>query len=1333
VPSFSREEAKKLHQKLHEREQVQEKLIQSEKERLQELETLKKDLQAERENSQMLQLERKQGDVELDTLRQDLMRTHDEKRMLEVEKELQASDPRCHILRLERKQGEVELDMLRQDLMRTNDEKRMLEVELKRLMELFQTADQERQSKLIREQALQLHQKMLDGEQNLGNTQFNFTRNFWNGQEMLPESEKTRLQELDSLNSEFHVELDMLRQDLRRTHDEKRLLEVEVARLKELQATEQGEINTLINQNKQLEEVIERTNDEKRMLEVELTRMMKLFQAADQERQSELLRAQAIQLHQSQLAAPTFVTHTYAYDMHPAQQTAIVPQQYVPAPQMQFQTAHMCTCSLGHQLSMITAQMKWGCNMCQSRFTYNPRLRCNKCDFDICNTCAAIMQHVRYKELEEVVERTHDEKRMLEVELTRLMELFQAAEKVVPELILEQSELIREQAEKARLPFSKLQELVHVIMRTNDEKRMLEVEIVHLKLFSQAADQQRAREMDHIRVQCSAITAELSDILGDTINEHSNLARIIRHHEDIIERLSTGLYASEKSRHELAAKVQNFELDSVRWVDHTRTLTSEKKDFEAALDKCTRESNRHKEAVHAVQERMAQVLEEVHVLREERKHLKEELEINKERYLRMQTGQQQVQPLRRGLESSDEVMENLYKSELEISDEVIEKMYKLEEHVQMQIERAKDLEKELERHIFENTRLQDIIQENAITLEELKDVQEKSRELQAIQDELGKRQEELLNQSLKNETERFSILQTLMDLTTSENDGEHMWKDPAEMTPADVVILLSQVTSDRKIDLETIEIMAAQLSEVKSEIGKKNLQVEVLENMLAVSQGRILELEMEVDFSRQNDQGNFDAKFDAKFTCAEQRSGHDEAGPMQLESQKQLKSQLDGHIILIKQIEEELQKEEDDAKKQIEEELRKEGKAVLTGKEGVVATAAEELIEARNVYNNNQVKSISRVLLKAKQEIERLREDLKVAEAKLAKQEKDAAQRVKQEEQLQLQIYGQPMELSNIVLALEELQTALKDAEAEKSIHFENAKKSKAEADEIRKELRNVSDIAFEIYRDFDNELELLKMALGHVESKKIRACETEVELLQTALGHVETEKIRAFETAKTLQAEANDLRIEILQVSAVVQTIEESLKQLHTLVGHALVERMVSMENAKKSQAEMDELRNELEFYLKEVGSIRQELEMRLGVEAEVEFLHTRIAELQQQLGSIRQELEMRLGVEAEVEFLHTRIAELQQQLAGCHRKAKEDTELIEVLRVKLEDATERTRDTDRKLLETEFSMLACVAEEARLVEELQAGLIREKKLEQQLTMLQEIRRPEQPEGRAS
>ena len=56
------------------------------------------------------------------------------------------------------------------------------------------------------------------------------------------------------------------------------------------------------------------------------------------------------------------------------------------------QVDQMCTCSRRHQLSMITAHMKWGCNMCQSRFTYNPRLRCHECDFDLCNTCAAMQR-----------------------------------------------------------------------------------------------------------------------------------------------------------------------------------------------------------------------------------------------------------------------------------------------------------------------------------------------------------------------------------------------------------------------------------------------------------------------------------------------------------------------------------------------------------------------------------------------------------------------------------------------------------------------------------------------------------------------------------------------------------------------------------------------------------------------------------------------------------------------------------------------------------------------------------------------------------------------------
>jgi chromosome segregation ATPase len=304
--------------------------------------------------------------------------------------------------------------------------------------------------------------------------------------------------------------------------------------------------------------------------------------------------------------------------------------------------------------------------------------------------------------------------------------------------------------------------------------------------------------------------------------------------------------------------------------------------------------------------------------------------------------------------------------------------------------------------------------------------------------------------------------------------------------------------------------------------------------------------------------------------------------------------------------------------------------------------------------------------LKAKQEIERLRQDLKIAEEQLAKLEGCEKYILEltdllEEQQLQLQIYEQPKEQ---ICQRCRLHTA-KDAEAEKLMAVENAKQSQAEADEIRKELRNVSDMALEIYRDFDT---------------------------PTALGNVETEKIQAFETPKKLQAEADSRTLDRwLHIEMVVQTVEKSLKQLHSAIGHALAERMVAIENTKKTQAEMDELRNELEFYLKEVVSIRQELDRRLGVEAEVECLDARIAELQ-------------------------------QQLAGCHRKSKEYAEWMEVQCVKLEVATAHLRDTDRKLLEMECAMLVCVAEEARLVEELEAGLNREKELQQQLTMLRQL-----------
>ena len=45
-------------------------------------------------------------------------------------------------------------------------------------------------------------------------------------------------------------------------------------------------------------------------------------------------------------------------------------------------------CSRGHSFSMLSACKDWRCDECSSVFKYNPRLRCDQCDFDLCSYCS---------------------------------------------------------------------------------------------------------------------------------------------------------------------------------------------------------------------------------------------------------------------------------------------------------------------------------------------------------------------------------------------------------------------------------------------------------------------------------------------------------------------------------------------------------------------------------------------------------------------------------------------------------------------------------------------------------------------------------------------------------------------------------------------------------------------------------------------------------------------------------------------------------------------------------------------------------------------------------
>jgi len=133
----------------------------------------------------------------------------------------------------------------------------------------------------------------------------------------------------------------------------------------------------------------------------------------------------------------------------------------------------------------------------------------------------------------------------------------------------------------------------------------------------------------------------------------------------------------------------------------------------------------------------------------------------------------------------------------------------------------------------------------------------------------------------------------------------------------------------------------------------------------------------------------------------------------------------------------------------------------------------------------------------------------------------------------------------------------------------------------------------------------------------------------------------------------------------------------------------------------------------------------------AESEDLRSELADARSQAQNLRQELdETRKGdadsvVLGKVENLEYEIAELQLHITTLQTKLDKDADYIESLKASHGAATARSAESESKLFEAERTMLACVAEEARLLDEIEAGLNREHELEQRIKMLQAIRDP--------
>jgi hypothetical protein len=130
----------------------------------------------------------------------------------------------------------------------------------------------------------------------------------------------------------------------------------------------------------------------------------------------------------------------------------------------------------------------------------------------------------------------------------------------------------------------------------------------------------------------------------------------------------------------------------------------------------------------------------------------------------------------------------------------------------------------------------------------------------------------------------------------------------------------------------------------------------------------------------------------------------------------------------------------------------------------------------------------------------------------------------------------------------------------------------------------------------------------------------------------------------------------------------------------------------------------------------------------AESEDLRSELADARSQAQNLRQELdETKQGdadsmVLGKVENLEFEIAELQLHITTLQTKLGKDADYIESLKASHGAATARSAESESKLLEAERTMLACVAEEARLLDEIEAGLNREHELEQRIKMLQHL-----------
>jgi len=635
--------------------------------------------------------------------------------------------------------------------------------------------------------------------------------------------------------------------------------------------------------------------------------------------------------------------------------------------------------------------------------------------------------------------------------------------------------------------------------------------------------------------------------------------------------------------------------------------------------------------------------------------------------------------------------------------------------------------------------------------------------------------------------ERAKVLQALWDL--SDREAERKPQSFADLTAEDAATFISQLLKDRSIVMDKLAILTKQAYDAKKEVEERNKRIQTLledalgaEKMVAAQRKRIDELE-HVHRGQLQEYVSWSTRERSQLgeSTTEMVAEMVELFERALEESTSLAQEIQG--ALEQNVKEEVKAKDEamkslgecESKLQAETQAKEEAlRAFAELKQELDIMFEESETRTRMFESNLQAEAQAReealrALAKMKQEHEQARLQLDTMS-----EESETRKRMFEDSETRMQGQEQTLVREQVLLKAELVQEQRQRKTAEQELAQVQAQVSKEQQqrETAEQELAKVqAQVSKEQQQRKTAEQELAQV---HAQAKEglrtVSTVDTDAENALSIMPTVLADEIeRILEELYAAKAEILDLRnlvgkyqqedkmkLKEQSAQAVLSAAppssecsppvpssgtlnkaagirEESIQMRRSMEAsddHWNSQKVVSM--LFSCEEELSAIKASIEEQAVSVRARIKSLEDRVEKEvAESEDFRSELADARSQAQNLRQELdEKRQGdadsvVLGKVENLESEIAELQLHITTLQTKLDKDTDYIESLKASEGAATARSAESESKLLEAERTMLACVAEEARLLDEIEAGLNREQELEQRIKMLQGIRDP--------